>query len=162
MTTMAPIATMAVGIDLSEYEVGTLFRYADSREWCRDGQAEIIEAFGQRWLVDTYWRDIEHTLTVDQAKVAKVTFIPSQHRQVSAGDAEVYGEDKVIRITRQASSYVSFYVRAEEPALTELDHYRHLLRAEEERLAEHERGVDASKRSIQCYRDHIVKLEEAA
>lgn len=159
MPMSAVIARHAAGIDLYQYEVGTLFHYSDSREWCRDGQAEIIEAFDRRWLVDTYWRDVEHTLTTEQASSAKAAFVPSEHRKVSAGEAEVYGDDKVVRITRQHGSYTTLYVRADEPTLTELDHYRHLLRTEEERLTELEQGIRSSRRSIEHFRAYIQKLE---
>ena len=49
------IASQRNGIDLSQYELGTLFEYTPDSPWCRDGQAEIVEMFGVRYLVDTYW-----------------------------------------------------------------------------------------------------------
>ena len=145
-------------IDLYQYEVGTIFQYGASKDWCRDGKAEIIEAFDRRHLVDTYWRDIEHTLSADEEQSAVVIFVPSEHREVSRGDAEVYGDEKVVTITRQHGSYTRRYVRADESPLTDLDYSEYLLRAEKERREEALRQVAASDRSIAHYEARIARL----
>jgi len=148
-------------IDLYQYEVGTLFTYDRPRDWCRDGKAVIIEAFNRRWLVDTYWGDTEDELSAAAAATAVVAFIPSEHREITKAQAEVYGDEKVIRITRQHGSYVKRYVRADVPELTELDYCRHDLATEEQR---HRDALDEVKRTasnVERLRARLANLEAA-
>lgn len=151
----------ATVIDLNQYELGTIFQYAPAKDWCRDGKAVIIEAFDRRYLVDTYWQDTEGVLRPEEAAAAVVIFVPSAHRKISRGDAEVYGDDKVIRITRQHGSYTTLYVTAETPPLTELDHCRHMLSTELDAHDEAVRKAESSARTIERYRKHIATLEAA-
>lgn len=164
MTTLRnDIATQRNGIDLSQYELGTLFEYTPADTWCRDGQAEIVEMFGVRYLVDTYWgSSLEGVLSVEQGREAKVAFVPSQYREIHKHQAEVYGDEKVIVTRRHNGHRVAYFVRNEEPSPSELDQYRHMLRQEEGRLAEHQRGVETSEASIERIQSHIAKLEAAA
>lgn len=153
------IATQRNGIDLSQFELGTLFTYTPADAWCHDGQAEIVEMFGVRYLVDTYWGSgLEGVLSVEQGREATVTFVPSEHRTVTEQEARVYGE-KAIVIQRHGGHRRTYFVKLGEPPLTEADHYRHMLLKEEERLAEHQRGVESSARHIEFLRARIEKLE---
>ena len=154
------IATPRNGIDLSQYELGTLFSYTPTDTWCHDGQAEIVEMFGVRYLVDTYWGSgLEGVLSVEQGREAKVTFIPSEYREITKHQAEVYGDEKVVVTRRHGGHNVAYFVRNGEPDLTELDHYRHMLAQEEERNAEHRRSLASSTQSIKRIRNHIRALE---
>lgn len=159
-TTMnTTIASQRNGIDLNQYEIGTLFEYTPASTWCRDGQAEIREMNGERYLVDTYWGSgFDGALTVEQGREAKAFFVPSQYREVTAQEARVYG-DKVTTIRSHAGHRVAHYVNIDEPKLTEVDHYRQMLAEEEERLAGHQRGVESSAHAITFIRAHIEKLE---
>lgn len=159
-TTMSTtIASHRNGIDLNQYEIGTLFEYTPATTWCRDGQAEIFEIDGARYLVDTYWGSgLDGALTLDEGKEAKVSFVPSEYREVTVQEARVYGE-KVTTVRRHGGHRVSHFVKVDEPALTETDHYRQMLTEAEERLAEHQRGVESSTRHIEFLQAHIEKLE---
>lgn len=159
MPMAADIASQRNGIDLSQYELGTLFDYTPESTWCRDGQAEIIEMFGVRYLVDTYWGSgLDGALSIEQGRDAKVTFVPSEHREITKTQAGVYG-DKTVTVRRHNGHRVTYFVRVDEPALTEVDHYRHMLVEEEERLADHQRGVESSTRQIEFIRTRIEDLE---
>lgn len=148
--------------DIFDYEVGTIFEYSAARDWCRDGRAVIIEQYGCHFLVDTYWMDRESQLTDEEAAAAKVVFVPSEHREIPSHQVHVYGDEKVTVITRQHGSYTSYFVRADQPELTEADHYRQMLADEEARLEEARRTIAASERSIERYRAHLTELEGAS
>jgi len=157
------IASHRNGIDLSQYEVGTLFTYTPTDTWCRDGQAELVEMGGARYLVDTYWGSgLEGILSLEQGREAEVSFVPSEYRQIPQHLAEVYGDEKVTITRRHSGHRVAYFVRNNEPHPTELDHYRHMLSKEQARLAEHQRGVESSQASIDRMRDHIAHLEVQA
>lgn len=149
-------------IDLHQYEVGTLFSYDPARDWCRDGQAEIIEVAGRRWLVDTYWRDIEHAVPAEAAAGAVVTFVPSEHRRITTADAEVYGPERVVRVARHHGCYVQHYVRVDEPELTAIERARHALALEEQRRRDALDTAAQAERMIAHYRGRIKSLETAA
>lgn len=116
-----------MAIDLNDFEVGTLFRYDLNDTWCRDGQAILRERGPARTrvLADTYWSVNPTVLTPCQVDTARVSFVPSQHREVNAHDAQVYPEGAVVTVAQHHGYTRRYYVRTDQPALTSADRLRH-------------------------------------